>query len=136
MPYETFVHEVRQRTGLDTNGEAIDAAEAVLQTLFECLPGALSSEVVSHLPCALHGIEGAAWTLGESLTVPEFLQRVSERESGTEAAAFCHSQAVFQMLGAALGLELLERVRAEIPPAFDEFWGADPARVHMHQMVG
>ncbi len=136
MTYEMFLQEVRQRTGLTSNLESVDAARAVLQTFFECLPGVLACEVASHLPCALRSdFRYREQNPGERLTVTEFLLHVAEREGVTDATAFCHSQAVFQMLGASLGLELLERVRVELPMEFDEFWGTDPAHVHMHQSV-
>jgi uncharacterized protein (DUF2267 family) len=137
MQYETFVQEVRLRTGLKSNWEAIDAARAVLETLFECLPGALAEDVAAHLPCNLRsGLNSLQYTSGEQMTVREFLSRVARREGTADAAAFCHAQAVLQMLGAALGFDLLERVRAEMPTEFDELWGVDPARAHMHQPVG
>ena len=138
MQYDTFIHEVRDRTGLTSSLDAIDAARAVLETLFECLPGALCREVAARLPGALRfGLDTPEWTQGERLTLREFLSRISRRENmaiedGTE---FCHAQAVLQMLGASLGFSLLERVRAELPTDYDELWGADPARVHMHQAV-
>ncbi len=136
MQYETFVHEARERTGLASNCETIDAVRAVVETLLECLPGVLVREVASRLPSALESGQGRAeWTPGERLTVPEFLLRVARREGADDSTAFCHAQAVLQMLGASLGYELLERMRAELPTEFDTFWGADPARTHMHQPV-
>lgn len=136
MHYETFLHELRLRTGLKSNWEAIDAASVVLETLFECLPGTLAGEVAHHLPGSLRsGLRSLDYTPGERLTVREFLQRVADRNGIPVSAAFCHVQAVLQMLGASLGLELLERVRAELPGEYDEFWGIDPARAHMHQPV-
>jgi uncharacterized protein (DUF2267 family) len=136
MPYETFIQEFRQRTGLTSNLESIDAARAVVETLGECLPGILAGEVESHLPCALRPRDDRKeWSEGERLSVSEFLLRIARREGADESTAFCHTQAVLQMLGASLGLELTERVRAELPREFDEFWGADPAQAHMHQSM-
>ena len=136
MHYEMFVQEFRERTGLISNLEAIDAAKAILVTLFECLPGVLTREVELHLPCALRSDSRIAeWTPGERLMPSEFLLRVARRTGTSESVAFCHAQAILQMLGACLGFDLQERVRAALPTEFEEFWGADPARSHMHQPV-
>jgi uncharacterized protein (DUF2267 family) len=87
------------------------------------------------------------YTPGERLSLGEFLERVARREgrggsTGTEdtedtadVSAFCHAQAVLQMLGASLGYTLVERVRAELPLEFDALWGVDPLKAHMHQPV-
>ncbi|MES2460597.1 MAG: DUF2267 domain-containing protein [Armatimonadota bacterium] len=136
MEFETLVREVQQRTGITTHREAIDAARAVLETLFVSLPGALAQEVAAHLPCSLRFDYRAEFAPGERLTAAEFLARVDRREGVADGAAFCHAQAVFQMLGGLLGLELLERVRAELPLEYDQFWGRDPVQAHMHQPVG
>jgi uncharacterized protein (DUF2267 family) len=136
MQYETFVQEVRQRTGLGSNWKATDAAKAVLETIFECLPGALASEVAPHLPGSLRAdLRRLEFTPGEMMTVSEFLERIARREGVAEPLAFCHAQAILQMLAGALGYDLVERVRAELPREFDQFWGADPARANMHQPV-
>jgi uncharacterized protein (DUF2267 family) len=136
MQYEMFVQELRQRTGLGSNSHAIDAARAVLETIFECLPGAMASEVAAHLPGSLRAdLRRLEFTPGEMMTVSEFLKRIARREGVSEPDAFCHAQAVLQMLAGSLGYDLVERVRAELPREFDRFWGMAPALANMHQPV-
>lgn len=136
MDYDVFLQEVRQRTGITSDEQAVDAARAVATTLLVCLPGTLAREVKSRLPDALCPASDS-WEEepGEPMTVSEFLMCIAEGEGYLVLTACRYAHAVLQMLVPSLGPDLLQRVRAEMPAEFDELWDASPAQSHMHQPV-
>jgi uncharacterized protein (DUF2267 family) len=134
---EELTQRVRLRAGICTNEEASAAVKAVLETLFECIPGALARELAGCF-CAILAYDRPLsgeqiTTAGERLSVSEFAQRVAWREGIGNVAAFRHARAVLPLLGSCLGFNLFERVRAELPLEFYAFWEANLEEVHMHQ---
>lgn len=121
MEYTEFIDRVRQRTGLDSQEDAVRVTRATLETLGERLSRVETRRLATQLPKEL-----AAYfhPRQESQLFPleEFFNRVSAREKVRHAEAVDHARAVITVLCEAASPGEIEDVRRELAPEYDELF--------------
>jgi len=123
MQFEQFSGEVQQRARLATQGEAMRAICATLETLGERLFGEEARHLAAELPAGI----GAYLRLApakETFELEEFYRRVAEREgAGVDLPqATHHAQAVVSVLQEAVSAGEMNDVRAQLPADYAELF--------------
>ena len=127
MDDEQFFSDIESRADLDSNEQAVAAAESVLGVLGERLDtiGTLADELPENLAAALDGAgEEAA-----GFTPDEFVDwvREAEREKTTDLDADnarLHTQAVFESLAQSVGGETWNTVKSQLPDEYERLYRA------------
>lgn len=118
MQYEEFVGEVQQRASLASQGEAVRAIRATLETLAERLPGEEAKNLAAQLPQEigyyLHQSNGS-----ERFTLNHFFKRMASREPTDLPDAVHHARAVISVLNEAVSAGQIEQVRNTLPDEFN-----------------
>jgi len=101
MPAEDFILRVANRAGMDADA-ALQATNAVLETLAERIAGGEVRDLIDQLPPELHEAlrRGDALSNGAArrMSLKEFTRRVAEREGVVPAQAQEHTRAVLATL--------------------------------------
>jgi uncharacterized protein (DUF2267 family) len=125
MQYDRFVGHVQHRAQLASNGEAVHAIRATLQTLAERLTPEeakdLSAQLAQEIGVFLHREPG---TGVERLSLDDFFHRVSEREGKGLGTAVYHARVVIEVLGEAVSPGEMRDVLAQLPPEFNALFEA------------
>lgn len=125
MQFEQFVGEVQQKARLGSEGEAMRAISAVLETLGERLHGQEAENLGAQLPSSLAAYLRIARSK-EDFDLDEFFSRVTEREgSGVdEPDAAHHARAVMAVLQNAVSPGEMADARAQLPDQWDPLFEA------------
>jgi uncharacterized protein (DUF2267 family) len=118
LNYDEFIEEVQIRGHMESREEAESAARATLQTLSERLAGNEAQNLASQLPPELaeHMGDGGG---GESFSLDEFFERVSERDEGVdEPRAVYHARMVMEILQDAVTGGEIDDVRSQLPEEY------------------
>jgi uncharacterized protein (DUF2267 family) len=117
MRFEEFVGQVQHRARLASEGEAMRAIYATLETLGERLFGREADELAAQLPAAI----GAYLRLAkekERFDLEEFFRRVAEREGVDLPDAVFHARVVLEVLQEAVTPGEIQDVLAQLPEEF------------------
>jgi uncharacterized protein (DUF2267 family) len=123
VKYDEFMAQVQRRADLNSREEAERATHAVLKTLGERLAGGEPKDLASQLPPEIaaylqQGFAGA----GESFSLDEFFERVSEREGVELPEATFHARVVIGLLSEVVTMGEIENVRAQLPAEFRQLF--------------
>jgi uncharacterized protein (DUF2267 family) len=124
MNYSDFIGEVQHRLEMGTQGEAVRATRAVLETLGERLQEGEATDLAGPLPMEIDYYLQAA-DHGQRFDYDEFLARVAERENRDPEDddlpdANFHAQAVVSLFAEVVPGSEVEQVRQQLPQ--DEDW--------------
>ncbi|MGE5620546.1 MAG: DUF2267 domain-containing protein [Sphingomonadaceae bacterium] len=118
MQYDRFVGLVQSRARLGTEGEAVRAIHATLETLGERLFGGEADNLAAQLPVEIgHYLKEPASS--ESFDLDEFYRRVSVREGVELPLAIFHTRAVIDTLKEAVSPGILDKVLDQLPEEYD-----------------
>lgn len=125
MQFDEFVGEVQHRARFGTQGDAMRAIYATLETLGERLYGDEADDLAAQLPPAL----GAYLRLArrqESFDLDEFFERIAEREgAGIDLPqATFHARTVISVLEDAVTPGEMADVRTQLPEEWDPLFEA------------
>ena len=114
MNFDRFVGQVQHRARLDSEGHAVGAIQATLQTLSERLDPGETKDIVSQLPREF-GIYFQVPKHSQRFSLEDFFQRVSEREHVNKPVAIFHARAVMEVLQEAVSRGEIDDVKAQLP---------------------
>lgn len=121
MQYDQFVGQAQSRARLASNGQAVAAIRATLETLGERLAGGAADKLAAELPREIGEYLRHATPVdlyGDSFGLDEFFQRVSMREREDLPAATYHARAVIEVLQEAVTPGAIEKIRAQLPDEY------------------
>ncbi|MBK8905244.1 MAG: DUF2267 domain-containing protein [Anaerolineaceae bacterium] len=117
MKYNEFVGHVQNRARLGTQGEAVTAIRATLETLAE----RISTDEAHHLAAQLPREIGYYLKQGDTVdrfSLDEFFERVAGRAEVDLPDAAHHARTVVEVLSEAVSPSQLEDVRGQLPQEF------------------
>ena len=114
MDFSDFTGEVQHRLELGTQGEAVRASRAVLQTLAERLHEGEATDLAGPLPMEIDWYLKSA-DHGQRFGWDEFVDRVGERAGVEESDAVFYAQAVVALVGDLAPGSELDDVRNGLP---------------------
>lgn len=114
MNFSDFTGEVQQRLELGTQGEAVRATRAVLQTLAERLHEGEATDLAGPLPMEIDWYLQSA-DHGQRFGWDEFVDRVGERAGVEESDAAFYAQAIVALVGDLAPGSELDDVRSGLP---------------------
>jgi uncharacterized protein (DUF2267 family) len=125
MQLEEFVGTVQNRARLDSQGAAMSAISATLQTLGERLHGEEAENLGAQLPSALADYLTMS-DQKETYDLQEFFRRVAEREGpGVDLPdAVHHARVVIEVLLEAVSGGQIADARAQFPDSFEALFEA------------
>ncbi|MHB0871006.1 MAG: DUF2267 domain-containing protein [Chloroflexota bacterium] len=119
MQYDRFVGLVQSRARLASEGEAVRAIHATLETLGERLFGGEADNLASQLPVEIgHYLKEPA--VSESFDLDEFYRRVSMREGIDLPLAIYHAKSVIEVLKEAVSPGVLDKLLDQLPEEYDK----------------
>ncbi len=122
MQYEEFVGQVQNQARLGTQGAAVKAIQATLETLGERLVEGSAKNLASQLPREIgHSLKEKGT---ERFGLEEFFERVAERETADLPDAVYHARVVISVLGDAVGPGEIEKVAAQLPDEYTPLFEA------------
>ena len=123
MKYDEFIAQVQRRADLNSRDEADRAVRATLETLGERLAGGEAKDLASQLPPEIASyLEQPLAGAGESYTLNEFFQRVSDREGVALPEGTFHARVVIGLISEVVTMGEIENVRAQLPVEFRELF--------------
>ena len=128
MQFEEFVGEVQNRARLGSQGAAMRAICATLETLGERLHGEEAENLGAQLPLALAAYLRLA-RRNETFGVQEFFERIAQREGqGIDLPdAAHHARVVIEVLQEAVSSGQIADARAQLPEEYDALFEAGSA---------
>jgi uncharacterized protein (DUF2267 family) len=121
MKATEFIKQVKERAGLNSREEAIEATHATLSVLGERLFGGERDDLAAQLPQELQAFLMEAKD-GEKFDIDEFFLRVSEEEDCEIEEAVEHAQAVIEVLCDAVTAGEIEDIKSQLPKDFAELF--------------
>ena len=118
MQYDEFVGRVQNRARLAATGETVKAIHATLGTLGERLAGGEPDQLAAQLPQEIGAYLRSALK-GQSFSLDEFFNRVTEREGVDKPDAVYHARAVISVLKEAVSPGEIEDVLSQLPAEYD-----------------
>ena len=114
MQHDEFVGQVQHDARLPSRGRAETAIRATLETLGERLQESSAEKIASQLPPEI-GLALERVAHGQRFTLPQFVERVAEREHTRPEEARRHVEVVFKTLTRALSPGAAEKLRHQLP---------------------
>lgn len=114
MQYSDFIGQVQSRARMDSQGAAVKATRATLETLAERLAGNQPKHLAAQLPEEIGTYLGETGQ-GDSFSVQEFYNRVANRENVDTTDAQFHARAVIDVIRDAISGGELDHVRDQLP---------------------
>lgn len=121
MRYDEFVGHVQNRARLGTEGEAVRAIHATLETLGERLYGGEAHNLAAQLPQEI-GAYLEQPTTNESFGLDEFFDRVRMREGIDLPDSVYHARVVIEVLKEAVNPGVLDKVLDQLPAEYDQLF--------------
>jgi len=119
LKYEEFITQVQRRADLGSRKEAERATWATFETLAERLAGGEAKDLAAQLPQELAAyLQQPLAGIGESLSLAEFFQRVSQREGVALPDASYHARVIIALLSEVVTMGEIENVKAQLPADF------------------
>jgi len=128
MQYDQFVGQVHARGRFASDGEAVRAIHATLETLGERLYGGEAENLAAQLPPELGHYLREAVT-GQSFDLDEFFRRVSMREGVDLPEAVFHARVVMEVLKEAVSPGLLDKVLDQLPAEYDSLFAGSRGKM-------
>lgn len=133
MQYPEFVHEVKQKIGVQTEQEVLDVTRAFLHTLTKHLAGNAADNLGAQLPAPLldiiREISPEERDQGERFKLTEFYERVADQIGVDEEAGKRYTQQFMQVFGSMITEGELHKLKVTLSedyaPLFD---GIQPAQ--------
>ena len=123
MQYNEFIGHVQDRARLGTQGEAVRAVHATLETLGERIVEDEARHLASQLPQEIGAYLRQADTT-DRFSLDEFFQRVAKREDVDLPDATHHARAVISVLTEAVTPNQIDDVRGQLPDEFGPLFTA------------
>jgi uncharacterized protein (DUF2267 family) len=124
MQYTEFVGHVQNRARLGTQGEAVRAIRATLETLGERMVKGQAENLAAQLPQEIgYYLQQQADTT-DRFSLDEFFERVAKRENVDMPDATHHARAVVSVLAEAVPPGQLQRVKGQLPDEFEPLFAA------------
>ncbi len=121
MRFEQFVGQVQNRARLGSEGEALRAIHATLETLGERLYGGEAHNLAAQLPQEIgQYLEQAV--VNESFDLDEFFKRVALREGIDLPDSVYHARVVIDMLKEAVSPGIIAKVLDQLPDEYDRLF--------------
>jgi uncharacterized protein (DUF2267 family) len=117
MKYNDFVGHVQNQARLGTQGDAVRAIRATLETLSERLSPNEANHLAAQLPQEI-GYYLQQNDSTERFSLNEFFERVAQREKVDIPDATYHARAVVSVLTEAVTPGQLQNVRSQLPDEF------------------
>jgi uncharacterized protein (DUF2267 family) len=117
MKADQFIKEVKERAGLASREEAIEATQATLSILGERLFGGERDDLAAQLPPELQPFLLLAKE-SHKFDVDEFFVRISEEEECAVDEAAEHARAVIEVLCDAVTAGEIEDIKSQLPKDF------------------
>ena len=119
MKYDRFLGQVQHRAQLPSEGKAVSAIRATLETLAERLTAEEAKDLAAQLPreIAVYLAILPEWH-AQRFSVEEFFQRVAAREPTHLPDAIDHARAVIGVLNEAVSAGEMRDVCAQLPEEF------------------
>lgn len=114
MKFDQFVGQVQHRARLASEGEAVRAIQATLETLSERLHPGEAEDLAAQLPQELGTYLRQIDTI-ERFDLNGFYERVAARESADLPDAVYHARAVISVLQEAVTAGEMQDVRGQLP---------------------
>lgn len=119
MQYDQFVGQVQSRAKLASNGEAVRAIRATLETLADRLAGGAADNLAAQLPREIGEIlrreSVGELSAGERFDLNEFFRRVAASEQIDPPVAVYHARVVMEVLREAVTSGEMDKIRAQFP---------------------
>ena len=133
MQYPEFVHEVKQKIGVQTEQEVLDVTRAFLHTLTKHLAGNAADNLGAQLPAPLldiiREISPEERGQGERFKLTEFYERVADQIGVDEETGKRYTQQFMQVFGSMITEGELHKLKVTLSedyaPLFD---GIQPAQ--------
>lgn len=123
MQYHEFVGQVQHRARLGTEGDAVRAVHATLETLGERLFGGEAHNLAAQLPKEI-GDYLERPVDSESFDLDEFYDRVAMREGVDLPDAVYHARVVIEVLRDAVSPGVLDKVLDQLPEEYNQLFQA------------
>lgn len=114
MQYDRFVTAVQKRANLPSNGAAVRAIHATLETLGERLFGGEAEDLAAQLPPEI-GYYLRQGTAKDNFGLDEFFDRVAAHEGVSLAHAMHHTRVVLSVLTEAVSPGEIRDACAQLP---------------------
>jgi uncharacterized protein (DUF2267 family) len=115
MTFDQFVGQVQHKARLGSQGAAVRAIQATLQTLAERLNDGESKDLAAQLPREF-AIYLQTPEHGVRMSLDEFFHKVSEREQENLPDSVYHTRVVMEVLQEAVSDGEIADVLAQLPP--------------------
>ena len=119
MQYDEFVGQVQNRAKLASNGEAVRAIRATLETLADRLAGGAADNLAAQLPREigeyLRRESVGELSVGERFDLNEFFRRVAQKEQIDLPIAAYHARVVIEVVQEAVTPGEIAKIRAQLP---------------------
>ncbi|MFB6254308.1 MAG: DUF2267 domain-containing protein [Halobacteriaceae archaeon] len=123
MKFNDFIGEVQHELELASEGEALRASRAVLQTLGERLGHGEAKDLASPLPMEIDRFPTATVDEhGQQFTWDEFIDRVAQRANVEEADAAYYAQAIIAIVHDLEPEGEFEEIKTQLPDDFEDLW--------------
>ncbi len=124
MNYDRFIGLVKSRARLFSEGEAVNAVRATLETLSERLAGEQAQHLASLLPQEIaYFVSPQAVPL--DLGLDEFFNRVAIREGSDLPQAVYDARAVMSVVSDTMPAEDIRDMRSRLPAEFGLLFGME-----------
>lgn len=123
MKFHDFVGQVQHCAQLASEGEALRAIQATLETLSERITEGEAKNLAAQLPDELGDYLSSVET-NERFSLQDFFLRVAAKESADLPDAAFHARVVVEVLGEALTAGELDDVRAQLPAEYNPLFEA------------
>lgn len=121
MKYHEFIGEIEHTLQLDTEGQAVKVARAVLTTFGERIGEGEASDLAAQLPMELDRyLEEAA--SNQDVDFETFVERVADRADVDYPTALYYAKTVVALIAATVEPTELREVRTQLPPEYDELF--------------
>lgn len=120
MQYDEFVGLVQNRARLASQGEAVAAIHAVLETLGERLQGGATGNLAAQLPREVGYYLEQGGKQDETFELDRFFEKVAERESTDLPDAVHHARAVLSVVVEAVTPATMINIMDQLPQDYQD----------------
>ena len=125
MQYDEFINRVKQQANLDTENEAVQSTQAVLETLGERLDRKVRESTEANLPNELKSYLQARKENPDKYTITEFYNRVGARAGLQYYDAAERTWNVLDVLKEAIPPTDLKKIEDSLPGEYGALFGKD-----------
>lgn len=128
MRFETFVGQVQHRARLSSQGEALRATRAALETLGDRISSDEADNLASQLPQEVGAyLRHQARATPGRFSLHDYYTRVADRESVDVPEAAYHARAVMSVVCEAVSPGEIDDLLAQLPGEYHPLFSGSPA---------